>query len=571
MAFSTFSKDFSANMFTSVENQFITKYLPQANGDAVRVYLYGLYLCQCAEDLDANVCAKLLRMSPSKLLEIFEFWEECDLVHILSKDPLYVQYLPVNHAVGTPKPIKAEKYAEFNRELYKILQRAKKTFRPYEMQRFLEFLENNPMEPQAFLLVCEYCAKKDGERLSAMHILNKAAALCKEHKYTFEQVDREFADYHIHEKDLQKIFTLLGIRNKIQDTDYDFLDKWLSLGMSTDAIFECASYLKKGTLFTLDQLISELDEKNVHSHSEAIEYLANKKLLTEIVYKVAQKLSVKVENPRTLIEDYAEKWQERGYDKDSLVLLASVYGKLNYGFQELNTLLEELYAQGIVDFGGIEGYCKARNEQLRLLQKIQAICGVVKKSQYSLDMVAAWKSWSFSEEVILEAAKRSASTLKPLSYMNRLLSEWKRQGVVTVSDVSSLAVPSAKAPAPYKNESAVAADLKSEREHYYAVLRSRAVAKAEHVENQAKRDKAFLEAESELRKGEIELARAEVFNPESVPVLRKKMEDWQAKRTLALQRLGIAEEDLLPAYTCKKCSDSGFLPNGKMCDCYPKA
>ena len=37
MSFAAFSKDFSSNMFTSVENQFITKYLPQADGDAVRV------------------------------------------------------------------------------------------------------------------------------------------------------------------------------------------------------------------------------------------------------------------------------------------------------------------------------------------------------------------------------------------------------------------------------------------------------------------------------------------------------------------------------------------------------
>ena len=54
MSFTAFSKDFTANMFTSVENQFITKYLPQANGDAVRVYLYGLYLCSCKVETDAE-------------------------------------------------------------------------------------------------------------------------------------------------------------------------------------------------------------------------------------------------------------------------------------------------------------------------------------------------------------------------------------------------------------------------------------------------------------------------------------------------------------------------------------
>ena len=74
MSFAAFSKDFSSNMFTSVENQFITKYLPQADGDAVRVYLYGLYLCQVSGDFDAQTCAKLLHLSEQKLLEIYAFW-----------------------------------------------------------------------------------------------------------------------------------------------------------------------------------------------------------------------------------------------------------------------------------------------------------------------------------------------------------------------------------------------------------------------------------------------------------------------------------------------------------------
>ena len=133
-------------MFTSVENQFITKYLPQADGDAVRVYLFGLYLCQCAEDFDAASTAKLLHVSLEKLIEIYDFWEECDLVHILSRDPLFIEYLPVNASIGKPKPVKAEKYAAFNREFYKILQNAGAVFKPYEMQRILEFLESNPME-----------------------------------------------------------------------------------------------------------------------------------------------------------------------------------------------------------------------------------------------------------------------------------------------------------------------------------------------------------------------------------------------------------------------------------------
>ena len=46
MAFCSFSKDCDNNSYVTVENKFITKYMPVADGFAVKVYLYGLYLCK---------------------------------------------------------------------------------------------------------------------------------------------------------------------------------------------------------------------------------------------------------------------------------------------------------------------------------------------------------------------------------------------------------------------------------------------------------------------------------------------------------------------------------------------
>ncbi|MDE7158396.1 MAG: hypothetical protein K2N74_02375, partial [Clostridiales bacterium] len=402
MSFCSYSGEFTRNMFTSVENQFITKYLPQANGDAVRVYLYGLYLCQCEAEFDAESASKLLKIPMDKLIEIFGFWEDCDLVHILSRNPLFVQYLPVNAAIGKPKPIRPEKYAEFNRELYRQLQKAGKEFKPYEIQKILEFLENNPMEQQAFLLVSDYCVKKDGNKLTAAHVLNKAAKLCKEHKFTYEQVEHELSDF------------------------------------------------------------GSLDKE---------------KALNNIVFAVSRKLGLKVENPRAY-DDYAEKWLERGYDADSLSLVASVYKELGYRFAEMDTLLDGLYRDGIVESGGVKEHCAVRQKQLKLLQKIQTLCGVVKKSQNTLDMIATWWNWNFSDAMILEAAARSANASAPIPYMNKLLSEWKRLEVYSVSEIPERTAPAAQKN-DYRSEAAIAADERTERERHYAILRQRAAEEAD--------------------------------------------------------------------------------------------
>lgn len=567
MAFCTFSKEFSANMFTSVENQFITKYLPQADGDAVRAYLYGLYLCQCADEFDAAACAKLLRIDQKRLVDIFEFWEECDLVHILSREPLYLQYLPVNAAIGKPKTVRAEKYAEFNRELFKLMQKAQKMLKPYEQQRILEFLENTPMEQQAFLLVTEYCIRKDGDKLSCSHILNKAKKLAEEHKFTYEQVEHELADFNAHEKEISRIFTLLGIYRKPQESDYDYIDRWSAFGTDIRAVYECAKMLKKGSLSTLDQLVTELHEKDVHALSEAKTYLARREELSSLVFKIARKLGVKVENPRPFSDSYAEKWTERGYDEASLVSVAALCFKFRYGFAEMDSMLDSLYAQGVVDGQGVSEFCAEREGQFRVLQKIQNVCGMIKKTGSALDMVASWREWNFSDEMILEAAKRSASASAPLSYMNKLLSEWKRAGAFTVKAIPEAAV-NALPPAGYRSEATVAADKRADREHYYAVLRQRAIAKAERAAETADRDETFRAADTALKKGEIDLARAEVFAPDTVAEINARLEEQRRRRASALSRLGLTEADLTPRFACPKCSDTGFLPDGKPCDCY---
>ena len=566
MSFSTYSKGFTESMFTSVENQFITKYLPQADGEAVKAYLYGLYLCGCAEDFDAVSLAKLLRTTPEKLVEIFEFWEECDLVHVLSRNPLFVEYLPVNASIGKPKPIRPEKYAAFNRELYRLLQQAGKEFKPYEMQKILEFLENNPMEQQAFLLIAEYCVRKDGDKLSCSHILNKAAKMCREHKYTLEQAEHELADFNEHERDLSKIFNYLGIYRKVQESDYEFLDAWLARGMDTGAVFAVAKNLKKGSLNTLGGVLEELAEKNVFKTKEAEEYLEKRSALTATVFQVAKRLGVKVQNPRPYAEEYIEKWLEHGYDNESLAALSSFAMKLGYNFEEMDALIDTLYREGTVDSESVKAYCAARGSQFRLLQSLQAECGVIKKTLSALDMVAVWKSWNFSDKMILEAAKRSANASAPLPYINKLLSEWKREGVFSPEAIPESAA--VKKDHSYRSEASIAADERGMREHYYAVLRQKALDRAQKMNDKAESDEEFSAAERAVKECEIELARAEVYSPEKLPALNARLQDAQDRRRNALKKLKLTESDLLPVYSCKKCSDTGFMQDGRMCDCY---
>lgn len=113
------------------------------------------------------------------------------------------------------------------------------------------------------------------------------------------------------------------------------------------------------------------------------------------------------------------------------------------------------------------------------------------------------------------------------------------------------------------------ADQKAEREHYYAVLRQEAEALSDKYKAYVERDGEFCEIRKELVKIDIEAAAAEVQGlREALADAERRRTELQARRARVLARLRIKEENLHPQYKCKKCSDTGYLPGGRQCDCY---
>ncbi len=122
----------------------------------------------------------------------------------------------------------------------------------------------------------------------------------------------------------------------------------------------------------------------------------------------------------------------------------------------------------------------------------------------------------------------------------------------------------------HRSETEKSADKRIERERYYAVLRQKAIAEAERIKAFANSDEEFYQVSRRIRQEEVNLAKAEVCAPGMASDIRALLEEDRRQLAEAMKRLGISEEDLEPKYTCQKCSDTGFLPDGRACDCYEK-
>ncbi len=129
------------------------------------------------------------------------------------------------------------------------------------------------------------------------------------------------------------------------------------------------------------------------------------------------------------------------------------------------------------------------------------------------------------------------------------------------------------------------ADEKAAIDRSYARKRAFAEWKAKEKQDQANADETYRAVEAEIKRLDMEAGKAaanvvlaeENGNAEQYKTatellneLTERKRAAQQLRRESLERLGITEESLTAQYSCKKCSDTGHLPDGRVCECYPR-
>lgn len=120
-----------------------------------------------------------------------------------------------------------------------------------------------------------------------------------------------------------------------------------------------------------------------------------------------------------------------------------------------------------------------------------------------------------------------------------------------------------------RNARNAAFDARTEREHWYAVRRQEAEDRARRYVRIAEQDETYSCAQKTIKRLEVKIAKAEVFSLPDPEALRRERLEQCAVRARRLAALHICEEDLRPAWHCKKCEDTGFeIDTGRPCGCY---
>ena len=497
-----------------------------------------------------------LNITSDETKSYFEYLEEYELVSVISLSPFEVKILDAENISGTPKKFKPEKYADFTKAVQSVIKG--RMISTNEFREYFLMLEDYGFEQNALIMIIAYCVNLKGDNIRLQYIKKVAKSFAEDGITTAKKVDEKLSAYTSSTNALLHIFKAIGISRQPEVEDDKLYKKWTAeLGFEESAIIACAKKFKIKTTDKLDCTLEELYKNKKFDVKEIEDYCNNKDAVYSATKDIAKALGIYMQNPATYVDNYMNAWCDLGFSFTSLISVADYCFKNGRkSFEEMNDFVHKLYDSGIVSDGSVDDYLDKLRAQDAFIRQILNECGLTRKIiEWDRVSLETWKSWDFSDEMILEAARLSANKSNPSSYLNKILSTWKAEGKFALDDVKT--APSAPA-------------SKADIERHYYELRHIAEDKAEKTLNTALADEIYGSIRKQLNELTISLAFAEVKSPSEAESISKQIKKLEADGDKRLKELCIDKADFTPQYSCRICGDTGYDKNGSPCSCMKK-
>lgn len=437
MALCKLSNELLINSYTLIDNAFISDYLPNADNNAVKVYLYGLFQSRniTGNDNSAEGIALALGLEQKEIINCFEYWDDLGLIRFISKNPLSIEYLPLRSGYEKTKKYDPEKYRDLMSQLEKLF--IDRNLTSQELLKYVEVIEEYKITPEAMIMIATYCVNLKGNKILTNYILTVAKAWSHEGVRTYEQVESKLKELDAHSENMRMIFYALGLKSTPDWEDKQMFVKWnKSWGYDLESILFAAKLCKKrGGMKKLDSILDNFYKLGLFTLADIKEHSDYIVKLREIAIEVNKTIGVYYDNIDIIVEEYITKWLDKGFDDLSTLAIAKYcFRKGIKTLAGMDAKIEEFYRQGVISIEAITEYIK--NSAL-IDKEIKDIIMITGSSRMVTDSDRAfyntWTNlWGFETEVIRYAAELSVGKSHSFAYINQMLTVWRENNCKTL-------------------------------------------------------------------------------------------------------------------------------------------
>lgn len=424
------SPEASLDGSVNVETKFIVEYMPYADGDYVKVYLYALSLASRKSDPDDSTerLARRLNLDKETVDAAFDYWTEQGLLSKLGDE---VTFLSLRNTRPKIKKYDVDKYREFNRLSQQYI--AARQISPNEYNEYYALMEKLDLEWQAMVLIVKYCVNLKGDNVSCPYILAVARNLAEDGYRTASDVENRLEEYGVYYNDILKVYGVMGKKRPDHEAT-NYYKKWaLEYKYDLDFIVGVAQSSKAKTVAALDGKLTKYHELGFDSYKQVESYETEQAELIRFARKLNKTLGIYNESVDSEIKLYVIPWLSHGFTEDALVAIAEFSMKNGLKtLSDLDAVVRDFFAAGAItseqvhsriDFGA------RYDDKIQKLMSAMGVMGAV-KAGYRTYYETWVDKWAMPDDVIDYAA--SLSFGKPMSYLNSVLSAWHNGGIASI-------------------------------------------------------------------------------------------------------------------------------------------
>ena len=428
-----FDEQYAYYGVTPVDNRFILEYLPNATGDAVRVYLYGLVQCYNPDqDLTIEKMAGELGMTEEDVLRAYRHWERKGLVRRIKDKPPVFQYVNSQKAYSGDNSMVDYDFETFSADVQRLF--VDRRIHGGELIRCYEWVEQLGLPKDAVLYLIQHMITLYGKQVMINTIEKRAMLLADEKVQTADDA-KVILDF---DKRVligcREIVGKMGKRRNPTEAELKMYRSWLADWKYTeeDIAAACEEMTSGDPSFRyLNGILRRVNEqRNGEKLQKVAEIVQQEKDAAAPLKALLQvmKLHNVTVNEGTLAV-YADM---RALYPDNIILMAGrECAKRGADFEGVMTTLRNWKRNGLESAADITRYMKQVDEENDFLLMLYEVLGVsVKPNAADRRLAKKWQAdYGYDMTFITQSAAWAVGKEKPMAYLDKVLSAFHEKGV----------------------------------------------------------------------------------------------------------------------------------------------
>jgi len=314
---------------TNISDIFFADYLPIANGDFVKVYLYLLYLAKLNHEIDLASVSKQLNISLSTINSALSFWEQ---KNIITKTPdgfilNNLQELELNKQYKLNLTLSPEKIEKISKNQYRerAIQSINNSCFSGSMTSawYTEidlFFSKYQFEEQVMVALFEHCKSRSSSSfLHKNYVKTVATSWFNNGIKTYADLESYFSKHEKAKSISTTILKKLGLHRPCTEYEQAFIQKWTGdfnydIDIITIALKKTTSKANPNFDY-IDKLLSDWYDRGLKTVSDIESFLAEMKQKNKTVKELEKKTNYNNYSQRqydNLNELYANKNSKKG-------------------------------------------------------------------------------------------------------------------------------------------------------------------------------------------------------------------------------------------------------------------